>query len=138
MKRWPLAAVSIALAGAAGFALRAPLAADFDCTLGDKISADLGDGVVLHSCSWEKTPGSFVRTGPLHLVRNDILILQLYTDRDGKLQGDYRSWSDAGVLIESGQYDNGLKEGEWRRIDSSGRVSVVVFRSGKPVRRESR
>ena len=114
-------------------ALHAPQAAEFDCSLGNKISADLGDGVTMHSCSWEKTPGEFMRTGPLHLVRNNILILQLRTDREGKLQGAYRVWDDAGALTESGQYEDGLKEGEWRSIDALGHWRIVVFRSGKPI-----
>ena len=90
----------------------------------------------MHSCSWEKTPGTFVRTGPLYLLRNDILILELRTDRGGILQGAYRSWNDAGVLTESGQYDDGLKEGEWRSIDALGNLRIVVFRTGKPVATE--
>lgn len=118
---------------AAVIALRALSAAEFECVLGEKVSASLGDGVVLHSCSWEKTPGSFVRTGPLHLIRNDILILQLQTDREGKLQGKYSAWDDAGELTEFGHYVDGQKEGEWHSIDAGGKAQVVVFRDGVPV-----
>jgi hypothetical protein len=108
-------------------------AADFQCLLGEKVAASLGDGVTLHSCSWEKTPGNFVRTGPLQLFRNGILILQLQTDSDGRLQGDYRAWDDYGALTEAGSYRDGLKEGEWRLTDANGITRVIVFRAGKPV-----
>ena len=111
-------------------ALRALSAAEFECLLGEKISASLGEGVMLHSCSWEETPGNFVRTGPLQLIRNDILILQLQTDRDGKLQGRYSAWDDAGELTETGHYVDGQKEGEWRSIDANGHVQVVIYRGG--------
>ena len=110
-------------------------ASDFQCALGDKVVASLGDGVTLHSCSWEKTPGNFVRTGPLQLIRNGILILTLQTDRDGLLQGQYRAWDDYGALIESGYYLNGLKEGEWRLTDANGNTRVTVYRAGKPENR---
>jgi hypothetical protein len=105
-------------------------AADFQCLLGDKVAASLGDGVTLHSCSWEQTPGNFVRTGPLQLIKNGILILDLRTDSDGKLQGEFHSWDDSGALIESGQYLNGLKEGEWRYTDENGVTRVTVYSGG--------
>jgi hypothetical protein len=108
-------------------------AADFQCLLGVKVAASLGDGVTLHSCSWEQTPGNFVRTGPLQLIKNDILILELQTDSDGKLQGEYRVWDDSGALTESGQYLDGLKEGVWRSTDENGVTRVTVYRAGMPV-----
>ena len=110
-------------------------ASSFRCDLGDKVVASLGDGVTLHSCSWEKTPGNFVRTGPLQLIKNGILILKLQTDSDGKLQGEYRAWDDFGVLTESGHYLDGLKEGEWRSTDANGNSRVTVYRAGKPQNR---
>jgi hypothetical protein len=117
-------------------ALQAPqtrAAADFQCLLGDNVAASLGDGVILHSCSWEQTPGNFVRTGPLQLIKNGILILQLQTDSNGKLQGEFRAWDDSGVLIESGQYLNGLKEGEWRYTDKNGLTRVTIYSGGMAV-----
>jgi len=108
-------------------------AADFQCALGARIAASLGDGVTLHSCNWEKTPGNFVRTGPLQLIKNGILILRLQTDRDGKLQGEYRVWDDHGALTESGYYRDGLKQGEWRSIDATGVTRITVYRDGKPL-----
>ena len=108
-------------------------AADFQCPQGDKVAASLGDGVTLHSCSWERTPGNFVRIGPLLLIKNRILILRLQTDSDGKLQGDYRVWDDYGALTESGYYRDGLKEGEWRSTDANGITRVTVYRAGRPI-----
>ena len=108
-------------------------AADFQCPRGDKVAASLGDGVTLHSCSWERTPGNFVRIGPLQLIKNGILILRLQTDSDGKLQGDYRVWDDTGALTESGHYLDGLKEGEWRSTDANGITRVTVYRAGRPI-----
>ena|SRR5210317_1292788 len=105
-------------------------ATDFECERGVKVAASIGEGVTMHSCSWEQTPGKFVRTGPLRLVKHDILILQLQTDSNGKLHGEYREWSDAGMLTESGYYQDGLKEGEWRSIDANGLIRVIVYRAG--------
>lgn len=107
--------------------------AAIECPLGDPVSASLGDGVVLHSCSWEKTPGVFVRSGPLELVRHGTLILKLQTDADGTLQGEYSAWDDAGVIIENGHYVDGLKHGEWLVSDSDGRSRILHFRAGVEV-----
>ena len=71
-----------------------------------------------------------MRTGPLQLVKNDILILQLQTDNEGRLQGEYRAWDDAGELTESGSYRDGLKHGEWRYTDTQGRTRIVVYQDG--------
>ena len=133
MKRWRLLALPVAIAAVAAIlGLRASLAAGFECALGEKVSADLGDGVIMYSCSWEKTPGTRVRTGPLRLLKNSVLILTLDTDRYGRLQGDYGSWDDHGGLIESGQYLDGLREGEWRSADAQGHIRVILYRNGLP------
>jgi hypothetical protein len=105
-------------------------AAEFECMLGDKISVGLGDGVTLHSCSWEKTPGNFVRFGPLQLIKNSVLILSLETDRSGRLQGKFTSRDDVGIILEEGQYRDGLKEGEWHITDKQGNRQVVTYRAG--------
>ena len=126
-----------ALALGVGLVFMLPLQSTraFECELGKPVAASLGDGVTLHTCSWEKNPGSFVRVGPLQLVRNGILILQLYTDQNGKLQGEYSSWNDDGVMMENGQYVDGLKHGEWRIADDSGAHRIQYFQSGIPVTR---
>ena len=103
------------------------VAAELECPLGEPFSAALGDGVVLHSCNWEKTPGHFVRTGPLQLVKNGILILQLTSDREGRLHGEYTVWNDQGNVTISGQYREGLKEGEWRITDERGNTRVIAY-----------
>ena len=103
---------------------------EFQCPLGNKVNTGLGDGIILQSCSWEKTAGKFVRTGPLQLVRNGILILQLQNDRDGKLQGEYTSWDDDGNIMENGHYRDGLKEGEWQVTDKQGNHNVVTYSAG--------
>ncbi len=122
--------LGLGLAAAALLALVTLSAAGFECALGEKVSASLGDGVTLHSCSWEQTPGVFVRTGPLELVRSGILILKLQTDNAGRLQGEYSAWDDDGVLTETGHYRDGLKEGEWRSVDANGITRVEIFRAG--------
>jgi hypothetical protein len=104
-----------------------------ECELGEQVSASLGDGVTIHTCSWEKAPGVFVRAGPLELIRNGILILKLQTDRDGKLQGEYRSWNDDGSAMEYGHYVDGLKHGEWHITDANGDSRIQHFRAGVPV-----
>jgi hypothetical protein len=101
-----------------------------ECELGEAVSVDIGDGVTLHSCSWERSPGEFVRTGPMEVTRNDILILKMQTDRDGKLQGEFSSWDDDGVLTEQGHYVDGLKHGEWRVTDANGNPGTVHYRGG--------
>ena len=106
------------------------VAAEFECPLGEPFSAGLGDGVVLQSCNWEKTPGNFVRTGPLQLVKNGILILQLSSDREGRLHGEYTVWDDQGNVTTSGQYRKGLKESEWRITDKQGNTKVIVYNAG--------
>jgi len=116
---------------ATSLAMRAAFsAAEFECMLGNKISAGLGDGVTLHSCSWEKTPGNFVRIGPLQLIKNSVLILRLETDRSGRLQGKFTSWDDGGIILEDGQYRDGLKEGNWHMTDKQGNRQVVTYRAG--------
>jgi len=116
---------------AASLILSPALAANaFECALGSSVAAELGDGVTMHSCSWEKTPGHFVRTGPLQLVRHGVLILQLETDRDGRIQGEFTSWDDDGNVMETGLYRDGLKEGEWRVTDKKGNRNVVSYRAG--------
>jgi hypothetical protein len=129
MKRLP-----ILLLGTSSIALLAVHSATgFECGDGEKVTAGLGEGVTLHSCSFKKSPGQFVRAGPLELVRNGILILKLETDRSGKLQGNFNSWDDRGVILESGYYVNGLKHGEWRITDNSGERVTLQFRAGIPV-----
>jgi antitoxin component YwqK of YwqJK toxin-antitoxin module len=103
---------------------------ELECVLGDKITVELGDGVTLQSCSWEKTPGNFVRVGPLQLVRNSVLILRLETDRAGRLQGKFTSWNDDGLILEEGQYRDGQKEGDWHVVDEQGNRQVVTYRAG--------
>jgi hypothetical protein len=103
---------------------------EFECPLGKPFSANLGDGVTLQSCNWEKTPGNYVRTGPLEMVKDGILILQLQTDLEGRLHGDYTVWDDQGVVTTRGQYRAGLKEGEWRITDKQGNTSVIVYSAG--------
>lgn len=129
MKRLPmllLAASSIAL-------LAVNPAAGLDCGDDEQVTAGLGEGVTLHSCRFERSPGQIVRSGPLELVRNGILILQLHTDRNGKLQGEFSSWNDRGVILESGHYVDGLKHGEWRVTDNNGGLVTLQFRAGIPV-----
>ena len=109
------------------------LANDFECGLGKEVAAGLGDGVTMRTCRWEKSPGIFIRTGPLQLVKNGILILQLQTDRTGRLQGQYTAWDDAGVMVEKGSYQDGLKEGEWQVTDDDGRRRTLHFRAGEPL-----
>ena len=93
--------------------------------------ASLGDGVTMRTCRWEESPGLFVRAGPLQLVRNGILILQLQTDKAGRLQGQYSAWDDDGVLVEHGAYRDGLKEGEWQVTDDKGQRITLFFRGGE-------
>jgi len=104
-----------------------------ECELGEAVSVAIGDGITMHSCNWERSPGEFVRTGPMEVIRNDILILKMHTDQDGKLQGEFSSWNDEGVLTEQGHYIDGLKQGEWRVTDANGHPGTVYYRGGVEV-----
>jgi len=109
------------------------LSSEFECQPGSEVAAGLGEGVTMRTCRWEKSPGVFVRTGPLQLVKNGVLILQLQTDREGRLQGQYTAWDDDGIMVEHGVYRDGLKEGEWQVTDDSGRRITLHYRAGEPL-----
>jgi hypothetical protein len=137
-RRWKLVRVtSLFLAASLLVVIHQLYANNFECVLGNTLTADLGDGVRLQSCSWEKIPGTFVRTGPLQLVKNGILILKLSTDQEGRLQGEYSSWDDHGIITENGHYRDGLKEGEWRVTDKQGNRRLITFIAGVDVTPES-
>jgi hypothetical protein len=137
-RRWTLVRVTrLVLAASLLAVIHELYANNFDCVVGNKVTADLGDGVRLQSCSWEKVPGTFVRTGPLQLIKNGILILKLATDRDGRLQGEYSTWDDHGIITENGHYRDGQKEGEWRLTDEQGNSRLLTFAAGVDVTPES-
>ena len=117
------------------YTLNAQLRAqEFSCVNGKFASADLGDGVSLQTCLWEKQPGMVVRTGPMQLIKNGILILQARTNLQGQLHGRYSSWDDDGKLMIRGRYDNGLKQGAWLFTDVRGRRHQIFYRQGVPAR----
>ena len=108
-------------------------AAEFFCIQGKEVIVGLGDGVIMHTCMWEKEPGVTIRTGSLELVKNDILILKSQTSDSGKLHGDFTVWSDDGKIIEFGSYVEGVKEGPWLETDKNGISTTLVYRQGKIV-----
>ncbi len=105
-------------------------AAGFNCPKGGAVLADLGDGVIMRTCMWEKAADVFVRTGPLVLIKNGVLILKLETDLNGKLHGEYTSWNDAGEITENGTYVEGLKEGPWKVTDKNGDSETLHYQAG--------
>lgn len=107
--------------------------AEFQCPIGNAVSASLGDGVTMRTCLWEKQPNLVVRTGPLELIKNGILILKTQTNLEGKLHGGFTSWSDEGVVIVSGTYVEGVKEGRWFETDKNGKSDTIYYRNGIPV-----
>ena len=107
--------------------------AEFQCPIGNAVSASLGDGVTVRTCLWEKQPNLVVRTGPLELIKNGILILKTQTNLEGKLHGGFTSWSDEGVVIVSGTYVEGVKEGRWFETDKNGKSDTIYYRNGIPV-----
>ena len=108
-------------------------ASDFACTRGEMVSADLGDGVIMRTCMVAMEANTSVRTGPLELVKNGVLILRLETDANGKLHGRYTTWDDTGEMTESGIYQNGIKEGEWIIVNSNGERKEIHYRAGNVV-----
>ena len=106
---------------------------EFRCPVGKEVTASLGQGVSLRTCMWEREPSVFIRTGPLELIKNGILILKTQTDRSGKLHGRFTSWDDRGEIIENGNYVRGLKEGPWLKIDEQGNRQILHFNGGNLV-----
>jgi len=104
-------------------------ATEFTCPRGEAVVADLGDGVTMRTCLWQKSANDTVRTGPLRLVKNGILILRLETNSNGKLHGQYTSWNDAGEITENGNYLEGLKEGIWTVISDNGDTKTFHYRA---------
>ena len=108
-------------------------AVEFSCVDGRVAVADLGEGVVMHTCLWEKQPGVVVRTGPMELIKNDVLILKTQTNLAGQLHGLFSSWSDSGRLQQRGRYHEGLKQGRWIFSDGDGPSRVFYYRAGVPL-----
>jgi hypothetical protein len=105
-------------------------AAEFSCQQGEMVLADLGEGVIMRTCMWEKAANVTVRTGALELIKNGILILKLETDLNGKLHGRFTSWNDAGEITENGNYIGGLKEGLWTVTNENGDSEILHYRAG--------
>jgi len=105
-------------------------AAELNCPRGEPVVADLGDGVIMRTCLWQKTPGIAVRSGDLELEKNGVLILKLETDLNGKLHGRFTSWNDAGEITENGNYIGGLKEGPWTVTNENGHSEILHYRAG--------
>jgi hypothetical protein len=105
-------------------------AAEFNCQRGEAVVADLGDGVTMRTCMWQKAVNVTVRTGALELIKNGVLILKLQTDLNGKLHGQFTSWNDAGEITENGNYIEGLKEGPWTVTNENGHSETLHYRAG--------
>ena len=105
-------------------------AVELNCERGEPVVADLGDGVIMRTCLWQKTAGVTVRTGELELVKNGVLILKAGTDLNGKLHGRFTSWNDAGEITETGNYIEGLKEGLWTVTNEKGYSEILHYRAG--------
>jgi hypothetical protein len=108
-------------------------ATEIKCVVGNKVSADLGEGVTMHTCLWEKEPDKVIRTGPIELIKNGVLILQTQTNLDGKLHGKFTSWSDEGVVILEGSYVEGLKQGPRLETENNGKNQAILYHNGNPV-----
>ena len=106
---------------------------EFVCVNGRVAVADLGDGVVMRTCLWERKPREVIRTGPLELIKNDILILKTQTNLAGQLHGLYSSWDDSGVLMQRGSYHQGRRQGQWIYADGNGQRRVIYYRAGVPL-----
>ena len=105
-------------------------AAELICPQGGAVLAELGEGVIMRTCMWEKAANVTVRVGPLELVKNGVLILRLETDLKGKLHGRYTSWNDAGEMTETGNYHEGLKDGIWTVTNDNGDNETVHYQAG--------
>ena len=109
------------------------LPAESYCKIGKEVVVGLGDGVTMRTCMWEKETGATIRTGSLELVKNDILILRSHSDESGRLHGEFIVWSDEGVIIKNGSYNEGLKHGPWLTTDINGISTILVYQQGKIV-----
>lgn len=105
-------------------------AAKIVCLRGEPVSADLGEGVIMHTCRWRKAANVTIRTGPIELIKNGILILKAQTNLNGKLDGQFTTWYDDGEIMESGNYVDGLKHGVWLVTDRNGKDETFHYRNG--------
>jgi len=105
-------------------------ASEFQCAQGEKVTANLGEGVKMHTCVREKEPGVFIRSGTLELIKNGILILKTQTDKAGQLHGQYTSWNDQGDVVENGNYIEGRKEGAWLFVGRNGDTETLFYNRG--------
>ncbi len=117
------------------FVFGAGVAARVECPLGDAVAADLGGGVVMHTCLWQKAPDEVLRVGALLLVKNGVPILSARTNRNGKLHGLFVSWTDDGVVTERGEYRDGRKQGVWLITDKHGRRAKLYYDDGRLLER---
>ena len=108
-------------------------ASQFYCQQGDPVTANLGEGVIMRTCFWQKDSKIVIRVGPLELIKNGILILRTQTNSKGKLHGPFRSWSDEGQIQEEGNYVDGLKEGLWITVKKDGYRENIIYKGGIPV-----
>ena len=113
----------------AGFTIL-PHAAELNCPQGSAVMVALGNDVIMRTCMWKNAENVTVRTGPLELIKNDVLILKLTTNTNGKLHGQFTSWNDTGEMTENGNYLKGQKEGIWTVTNKNGDSETLHFRAG--------
>ncbi len=102
-----------------------------DCNPGQAVTADLGDGVIMHTCLWQKSATETIRVGPLLLIKNGIPILSARTNLDGQLHGRFVSWDDDGGVTIRGTYSEGRKQGAWLVVDEQGRRTTLLYVDGR-------
>lgn len=134
-RKWSLGAARMRATLSMGFLLifgfmRTTDAAEINCARGGAVHANLGDGVIMRTCMWHNAANIAIRTGPLELIKNGVLILKLETDLNGKLHGPYTAWNDAGEVTEKGNYVEGMKDGPWTTTRKNGVKKTLHYRAG--------
>ena len=61
----------------------------------------------------ETKPNHYSQVGPFILVQNGKKILEANQNKDGELDGKWRTWNEKGELTSEGMYEQGKEEGVW-------------------------
>ena len=105
----------------------------FHCPQGDPVTANLGEGVIMRSCMWQNDTQQLIRVGPFELVKHGILIVKTQTNMNGQVHGRFTSWTDDGVILKDGEYQNGHKHGAWVETDADGVLRNMHYDRGELV-----
>ena len=101
---------------------------DFVCDVGDKLEAELADGITKLWCMLETASGTSVEIGRSIYIKGDIVIVEMNFDEEMRLHGLFRTRDESGVTTSQGYYERGSKIGDWLEWDeAANRVVEVTY-----------